>query len=96
MFAIGPPARLGGHSSDGNGRTARLLMNLLLIRGFYVPVAVRPEDRKLYPDALEYWYLAEDRGPFQTVMHERLDATLHEYLGALDESLPPSPGGEPV
>jgi hypothetical protein len=29
-------------------------------------------------------------------MHERLDATLHEYLGALDESLPPSPGGEPV
>jgi hypothetical protein len=30
-------------------------MNLLLIRGFYAPVAVRPEDRKQYPDALEYW-----------------------------------------
>ncbi len=27
--------------TDGNGRTARLLMNLLLIRGGYVPVAVR-------------------------------------------------------
>ncbi len=31
--------------SDGNGRTARLLMNLLLLRGGYPPIAVRPEDR---------------------------------------------------
>src|SRR3954452_4330260 len=30
---------------DGNGRTARLLMNLLLIRAAYPPVAVRPQDR---------------------------------------------------
>ena len=30
---------------DGNGRTARLLMNLLLLRGGYPPIAVRPEDR---------------------------------------------------
>ena len=29
--------------SDGNGRTARLLMNLLLLRGGYPPVAVWPE-----------------------------------------------------
>jgi Fic family protein len=31
--------------NDGNGRTARLLMNLILIRGGYPAVAVRPEDR---------------------------------------------------
>ena len=31
--------------NDGNGRTARLLMNLLLIRGGYPLVAVRPQDR---------------------------------------------------
>ena len=30
--------------NDGNGRSARLLMNLILIRGGYPPVAVRPED----------------------------------------------------
>jgi Fic family protein len=29
--------------NDGNGRTARLLMNLILIRGGYPPVAVRPD-----------------------------------------------------
>ena len=74
--------------SDGNGRTARLLMNLLLIRGGYPPVAVRPEDRKAYLDALEHGSLAEDLRPFHTLMHERLDATLGEYLGALREALP--------
>jgi Fic family protein len=71
--------------SDGNGRTARLLMNLLLLRGGYVPVAVRPEDRKQYLDALEQGSLAEDTGPFQTFMHQRLDATLGDYLAALEE-----------
>ncbi len=74
--------------SDGNGRTARLLMNLMLIRGGYPPVAVRPEDRKTYLDALERGSLAEDLKPFQTFMHERLDATLDEYLRALREALP--------
>jgi Fic family protein len=81
---------------DGNGRTARLLTNLLLIRGGYPPIAVRPEDRKTYLDALERGSLAEDLRPFQTFMHERLDATLAEYLSAVGEALPrPDPGREP-
>ncbi len=33
---------------DGNGRTARLLMNLVLIRGGYSPVAVRLVERPAY------------------------------------------------
>jgi Fic family protein len=68
--------------ADGNGRTARLLMNLMLIRGGYPPIAVRPEDRKRYLDALEQGSLQEDLRRFQTFMHERLDATLGEYLSA--------------
>ncbi|MBV9537968.1 MAG: Fic family protein, partial [Acidisphaera sp.] len=39
--------------NDGNGRTARLLMNLILLRGGYPPVSVRPEDRPMYLDALQ-------------------------------------------
>jgi len=70
---------------DGNGRTARLLMNLLLIRGGYPPMSVRPEDRKIYLDSLERASLAEDLAPYQTFMHGRLDATLAEYLEALGE-----------
>jgi Fic family protein len=71
--------------ADGNGRTARLLMNLLLLRGGYPPVAVRPEDRKLYLETLEYASLREDFKPFQRLLHERLDATLGEYLKVLQE-----------
>ena len=73
---------------DGNGRTARLLMNLLLIRSGYPPVSVRPQDRKDYLDALEHGSMTEDLGPFQTLMHARLGSTLGEYLGVLSEVLP--------
>jgi Fic family protein len=34
--------------NDGNGRTARLLMNLVRLRCGYPPVAVRPQDRPAY------------------------------------------------
>jgi Fic family protein len=71
--------------SDGNGRASRLLMNLLLLRGGYPPVAVRPEDRKTYLDTLEHASLSEDLRPFHNFMYERLDATLTEYLAALQE-----------
>jgi Fic family protein len=75
---------------DGNGRTARLLMNLLLIRGGYPPIAVRPADRNAYLDALERGSLAEDLEPFQLLMHDRLEATLADYLSAAREAIPPA------
>ena len=77
--------------ADGNGRTARLLMNLLLLREGYPPVAVRPEDRKTYLDALEHASMREDMKPFQRFMHQRLDATLGEYLSVLQEAHVPEP-----
>jgi Fic family protein len=77
--------------ADGNGRTARLLMNLMLLREGYPPVAVRPEDRKTYLDTLEHASMRADLKPFQTFMHQRLDATMGEYLSALKEALPPEP-----
>jgi hypothetical protein len=43
---------------------------LLLIRGGYPPLAVRPEDRKTDLDALERGSINEDAQPFQTFMHE--------------------------
>ena len=52
------------------------------------PERVAPQDRKRYLDALETGPLAGDLGPFQTFMHERLSATLDEYLQALGEARP--------
>lgn len=38
---------------DGNGRTARLLMNLILMRAGFPPAIVRKEDRCIYYESLK-------------------------------------------
>jgi Fic family protein len=73
--------------NDGNGRTARLLMNLVLIRGGYPPVAVRPEDRPAYIQALQEAQAGKGAESFERLLYERLDATLEEYVSAAREAL---------
>lgn len=77
--------------NDGNGRTARLLMNLVLIRGGYPPVAVRPEDRLAYIRALQQSQAGQGTESFDALLYERLDTTLGEYLSVLQEARPPEP-----
>ncbi len=72
---------------DGNGRSARLLMNLVLIRGGYPPIAVRPEDRLEYTRSLQ---AGQGTDSFNALLYRRLDATLTEYLSALQHSQPES------
>jgi len=74
--------------NDGNGRTARLLMNLILIRGGYPPIAVRLEDRLAYIRGLQEAQANQGDEAFRHLLYERLDATLGEYLSALQEALP--------
>jgi Fic family protein len=69
--------------NDGNGRAARLLMNLILIRAGYPPIAVRPEDRPEYIRALQKMQAGEGSQEFYDLLNLRLDATLEEYLSAL-------------
>ena len=73
---------------DGNGRTARLLMNLLLLRGGYPPVAIRPKDRLAYLRALQAAQSGSGTEAFERLMYERLDTTLDEHLRALREARP--------
>jgi Fic family protein len=77
--------------NDGNGRTARLLMNLVLTRGGYPPVAVRPEDRPAYIAALQPARADEEADAFNRLLYTRLDETLDEALSALRQALPPAP-----
>jgi Fic family protein len=76
--------------SDGNGRTARLLMNLILLRGGYPPIAVRPEDRLAYLRGLQQAQAGQGDEAFRHLLHQRLDATLGEHLSALQEAIPPA------
>ena len=74
--------------NDGNGRTARLLMNLILIRGGYPPVAVRPVDRLVYIQALQDDQTGSGQDAFNLLLYQRLDTTLTDYLTALHQALP--------
>ncbi|HEV2690029.1 MAG TPA: Fic family protein, partial [Bryobacteraceae bacterium] len=78
--------------NDGNGRTARLLMNLILIRAGYPPIAVRPEDRPEYVRALQQPQAGQGSEAFDTLLYQRLDATLGEYLSVLQEVRLPGAG----
>lgn len=73
---------------DGNGRTARLLMNLMLLRGGYVPVAVGPDDRQEYIDTINSAQMDGDESApdFQRFMHRQLAATMQEYVDDLSQS----------
>ena len=75
--------------SDGNGRTARLLMNLLLMKDGYPPLVVRPEDRADYIDSIEKYQLHQDAADYQAFMLTRLDAALDDYFRFLE------PGEDP-
>jgi Fic family protein len=72
--------------NDGNGRTARLLMNLILIRAGYPPVAVRPEDRLDYIRSLQQQQAGQGSDSFNALLYRRLDATMEEYLKAIEKA----------
>jgi hypothetical protein len=63
-------------------------MNLVLMRGGYPPVAVRPEDRLEYLRSLQQKQAGQGAGSFNALLYRRLDATLEEYLSVLQEAQP--------
>jgi hypothetical protein len=63
-------------------------MNLILIRGGFPPVAVRPEDRLAYLRGLQKAQGGQGADDFRRLLYERLNATLDEYLSALQKAFP--------
>jgi len=71
---------------DGNGRTARLLMNLVFLRAGY-PAVVIPSDaesRLAYYDALEATQTGSDPEAFRNFVIHATDVMLDRYLETLD------------
>jgi len=72
--------------NDGNGRTARLLMNLVLLRGGYPAISIRPEDRPAYIASLENIDTPQGVASFNDLMFWRLGQTLDLYLSAAEQA----------
>jgi len=60
---------------DGNGRTARLLMNLDLMKSGLLPVVIQTTERLKYYEALDHAHVTDDYRPFiQLVVDCEVDA----------------------
>jgi Fic family protein len=71
--------------ADGNGRTARLAMNFVLLAAGYPPISIPTDLRHDYYNALE----AADSGDFKTWLNFltiQLEQELNEWLSALAET----------
>lgn len=69
---------------DGNGRTARLLMNMLLLMQGYPLAIIRKRDRLIYLDALEKAQLGGSKDDFFALVAESVERSLDIYLRALE------------
>ncbi len=67
---------------DGNGRTARLLMNLLLMMAGYPPAIIRKRDRLAYIGALEQAQLGGSKADYEKIIAKAADRSLDIYLKA--------------
>ncbi len=70
---------------DGNGRTARLLMNLMLMQEGYPPALIKKEDRLKYINAIEKGQLRNEMDDYYQVIYESIDTSFNIYLKALDK-----------
>lgn len=70
--------------SDGNGRTARLLMNLILMKAGYPPLVIGPDDCLEYLEGIEKHQLGQDSAAYDAFMLRRLDASLEDYWKFLE------------
>jgi len=69
--------------ADGNGRTARLLMNLILMMMGYPPALIRKEDRLAYLSALEMAQLGGSLDDYTRIIMKAVDRSLNIYLKTL-------------
>jgi fido (protein-threonine AMPylation protein) len=80
---------------DGNGRTGRLLMNLLLMRRAYPPALVRKEDREEYIGSLEQVQFGGSPVGYYSVIYGAVERSLDIYLQAVEAAEPAETGEAP-
>jgi Fic family protein len=72
--------------TDGNGRTARLLCNVILLKNGFPPAIIRPRDRKVYIASLETVQLGGNADNYYEIMYAAMARGLDLYLESLSSS----------
>lgn len=68
---------------DGNGRTGRLLLNLMLMQQGYPPIDVKFADRKRYYACFDSYYKDKTASSMIDMVAEYLEERLRQYLTIL-------------
>lgn len=71
---------------DGNGRTARLLMNLLLLQAGYPLTIIEREERVVYLGAIEKALRFDDCIDFYNLIFRAVERSLDDYIEASSSS----------
>lgn len=69
---------------DGNGRTARLLLNLELMKSGYPAMIIKVENRLQYYEALDKAHTEEDYNDFVKLVTKELEDSLDLYVSVLN------------
>jgi len=68
---------------DGNGRTGRLLLNLMLMQNGYPPINVKFTDRKRYYDCFDSYFKDSTASPIVHLVAEYILERLEQYLAII-------------
>ncbi len=69
---------------DGNGRTARLLLNFELMRSGYTPIIIKNEQRATYYDVLDLAHTTMNYGPFIQLVANLVIESEQLWLSVID------------
>ncbi len=72
---------------DGNGRTARLLMNLILMQHGYPLAVIKNDNRKVYIDALEKAQNTGDISDFYQLICDAVNRSLDLWIDAASKTV---------
>lgn len=68
---------------DGNGRTGRLILNLMLMQHGYPPIDVKFTDRKRYYACFDSYYRDKDAATLVRMVAEYIEERLRAYLAII-------------
>ncbi len=70
---------------DGNGRTGRLILNLMLMQAGYPPIDVKFADRGKYYSCFDIYYRDNDASPMVNMVGAYVKERLSQYLSLLQD-----------